>query len=316
MRPDQLVPYHITSIFTSKLLMFFAIIFLFISILARQMELTALMLFVLFLPGAAYLWSRFAFSHLTFDFQLDKTRVFPQDPILVNISVTNNKLLPVWVQINSPFDDDLFFYETPPKETAFLLWFQTITIQWHLNPSKRGCFCIGQTNVTAADLFGFFPRQKTLQNDTDIIVFPKRVPTPSFDLKKHHFFGNPGSKSPVQDPVYIIGTREYQRFTPFKFIHWKASARLGLLQEKICEPSIQGKVLFIVDVSQFQEDKAGEEFERMLETIASMAIQFKRLENAVGFLTNATISGSNSPFVSFGRNSKRNKRIYNPFRDT
>ncbi len=73
-------------------------------------------------------------------------------------------------------------------------------------------------------------------------------------------FGVPGVKSPVKDPVYILGTRDYQPSGPSRHIHWKASARHLKLQEKVFEPSEQEKVLLALEVGSFQKSLANEAF--------------------------------------------------------
>jgi hypothetical protein len=113
-------------------------------------------------------------------------------------------------------------------------------------------------------------------------------------LVRRDFFGIPGAKSPVEDPVYILGTRDYQHWRPARHIHWKASARHNRLQEKVFEPSEQEKVQLAVDVSPFERDKQSESFERTLEVVASLAVQFYHRGCAVGFVTNGVVEGGAS----------------------
>ncbi len=60
----------------------------------------------------------------------------------------------------------------------------------------------------------------------------------------------------------------------------------------------------MVDVNLFQEHRAEEDFEQMLEAAASMAVYFEGQGNAVGFMTNAKITGGKSGFVPLTRNRK------------
>ncbi|MCP4023969.1 MAG: DUF58 domain-containing protein, partial [Desulfobacteraceae bacterium] len=85
-------------------------------------------------------------------------------------------------------------------------------------------------------------------------------------------------------------------------IHWKASARYHKLQEKVCEPSIQEKILIVVDVQLFHSSRAKADFECMLEAAAAMAVYFVGKGNAVGFMTNAVIKGNTPCFVPLSRN--------------
>jgi uncharacterized protein (DUF58 family) len=101
----------------------------------------------------------------------------------------------------------------------------------------------------------------------------------------------PGAKSPVKDPVYILGTRDYQPSGPSRHIHWKASARHLRLQEKVFEPSEQEKVMLALEVGSFEKGLAKEAFEHTLEVIASLAVQLQDMGCAVGLVTNGVLTG-------------------------
>ncbi len=306
---DRPVQNHLTTIFTEPLIILIALIFLFVSLLNHQVQMAILILLVMALMVFTKFWGWFSFSKMVFDSKIDKKKVFPGETIRLKIEAGNNKLLPVQVQIKVMIDESHFISDTNACENSFLLWFQKTRFSWNLKAVHRGCFNIGHPHITAADLFNFFPRQKTWQDSLDIIVYPKIIPIRPFSMPEHSFFGVPGAQSPVQDPVYIIGTREYQSFTPVKRIHWKASARYDKLQEKVCEPSVQEKILIVVDVESFQTLQAKDDFEIMLEAAASMAVYFESRGNAVGFMTNAVIKGGKPGFIPISRNRQNISNI-------
>ncbi len=299
MTKERAVPYHISSIFTSRLLMVIAFLFLVISLLTRQQEMRILLLFILFLNLFSYIWSRFAFLDLDISFTINKTHVFPGDDIIIKIMVYNKKFLPVWVT-SVPFFDETGFKNTGlSKHTACMLWFQKTSFTHKIKAKKRGVFQIDYPNMTASDLFGFFPRQRQISQPVEIIVFPRIAAIKPFSIIEQHFFGLPGTKSPVLDPVYILGAREYQYATPAKMIHWKSSARLDRLREKICEPSVQGKTMIMMDVLDFDLLTKRQNFERLLETAAGLVSLFAKKGHRIGFLTNAVIKGSDHYMVPY-----------------
>ena len=104
----------------------------------------------------------------------------------------------------------------------------------------------------------------------------------------------------MQDPIYILGTRDYQHWRPARHIHWKASARQNRLQEKVFEPSEQEKLLLAVEVSQFDKYNASESFERTLEMVGSLAAQSYQRGYALGLVTNGVVKGGSS-ILSMGR---------------
>jgi uncharacterized protein (DUF58 family) len=299
---DQLVSNHYTSIFTASFIVILALAFLFAALLLRETLLTILILLILGLVTLTRLWSRHGFRHMGFESKFDKTRVFPGEDLRVEFLAQNNKILPVWLEAGVTMDGKGLVSKGPDLETAFLLWFQETRFSFDLTAVKRGCFSMGRGRIRVSDLFRFFPRERVQKDATDIIVFPKIFPVRPFFLPEHGFFGLPGAKSPVQDPVYILGIRDYQSFTPVRHIHWKASARQAKLKEKVCEPSVQEKILIVVDVDLFFAHEAGGDFERMLEAAASMAVFFEDRGKSVGFMTNAVIKGNRPGFIPLRRN--------------
>jgi len=298
------VSYHLTSLFTSRLLVLMAMLFLFISLINYQSDMTVITLFILVLYMFTMVWSRLAPSNITVGLKINKLRIFPGEEIKVEVKAANKKLLPVMFKVSLGIAHSFILSKSPESNNSFLLWFQESSFAWKLTAKKRGCFNIGRPQVVVSDLFGFFPRHQ-IRNDTqDVIVLPKISGIRPFSLPEQNFFSIPGAKSPVLDPVYITGTRDYQSSTPARLIQWKASARLCKLQEKVCEPSVQGKVLIVVDVNLFYENQAEEDYERMLEAAASMAVYFEGKGNAVGFMTNAKIAGDKPGFVPLGHNQK------------
>jgi len=159
--------------------------------------------------------------------------------------------------------------------------------------------------MMSGDLFGFFPKERELEGALEVIVYPRLVPIKPFSVPRRDFFGIPGAESPVRDPVYILGTQDYQHGRPAKYIHWKATARHHRLQEKIFEPTEQEKVLFVIDVDQFATKGANEEFERTLETVASIAVVLDRQGCSMGFVTNGSMAGDGSPFLSIKRDPQQ-----------
>ena len=77
------------------------------------------------------------------------------------------------------------------------------------------------------------------------------------------------------------------------------------MQEKLCEPAEREKVLFLLDVDQFENEPAREDFERILEVIASLILQMDRRGIAVGFVTNGNILGGVSKIIPISRSPRQ-----------
>lgn len=292
------------TIFFIPFVLVFVALFFFVALLNGQRDLTVLTLLILCIAGLAKLWSRQSLKHISCSLRLDKYKLFPDETLLVQATVENRKILPVWLRLIVPVSGGLSREGksiTEMTSETGLLWHQKTDLAWKLTALQRGVHQIGPLSITSGDLFGFFPRKRRLTTASEVVVFPRIVPVVPPPLPPRDFFGIPGARNPVQDPAYILGTRDYLPGSPAKHIHWKATARHHHLQEKIFEPSAQEKILIAVDVAPFAGSGKKASFEEMLENAASTALRLSERGCAVGLITNGRITGEASPVVAIAR---------------
>jgi uncharacterized protein (DUF58 family) len=303
MRPPLLeAPASVFIVFFVQAFMF---ICLFLALIYNVTELTLFALIILAIGLGSYLWSRTSLNGVTCKITLNRKRLFSGQRLKLGIRTINTKILPIL------FKADLFIPGSVAASSAGhwiseekgLLWFQQSVFTREFFPNRRGVFDLGPPRIRGGDLFGFFFKHQSMQDCFEVIVYPKIVNIRSLTVPKREFFGIPGTKSPVEDPVFVFGTRDYQPGRPARRIHWKASARHNRLQEKLCEPAEQEKVLLILDVDGFDNKGTEEDFERTLEVIASLVLQMDRRHIAVGFATNGSIFGNKSRVIPISRNS-------------
>lgn len=293
--------------FTVPAILFFVGVALFIGLLHTEKNLILLSLMVLAVTGGAKIWGWFSLSGIGCSVLVNRERIFPGEAVTFSIHAENTKFLPVWLQILIPgVKGDNFGFlagETSFSRDTPLLWYQRASFQWNLIAKKRGVNSIGPLRLQTGDLLGFFSQQR-LEPCPEIIVYPRIIPLKSLPLAGRDLFGIPGTNSPVLDPVYLAGTRDYQQRQPARYIHWKASARHGRLQEKVFSPSNQKKILLMVDVEGFSDEETQEEFEQMLEVTASLAASFERQGFGVGLVTNGVLNGPYTGIVPVSRNAQ------------
>ncbi len=297
---------RLTSIFLLAPGLVFAGGLLFVALLNRQHLLIVLSLLILGTAACAKLWTAASRSRLACRSAIDRKRLFPGERLALTVEVANRSFLPVALRVAAPADGFIGpSGESEANGEAGLLWYQTVAFHWTLTASQRGVFRLGNHRCTAGDLFGFFAATRTAGDAREIVVYPRVVPTARFPLPRRDFFGMPGAESPIRDPVYILGTREYQPGRPAKHIHWKATARHHRLQEKLFEPTEQEKILLAVDVEGFARHGAVREFERTLEAVASVAVRLDREGCAVGLIVNGVVEGRGEFAVPIGRHPQQ-----------
>lgn len=283
-----------SSIFNSRLILFFVAVTLFLALLNRQLDLSLLSLLVLIIMGGAKVWSLLSLGRIACETKAKLKKVFAGETLVMTTTVANKKFLPVWVRLEWPSGRLALLGNGDGRDAtreAGILWHQQARFQQVFTALRRGVFLAGPSRLQASDLFGFFRTEKKLPQTDTIVVYPRLVDVKTVDMPRRDLFGRPGGQHPIKDPVYITGTRDYQASSPARHIHWKASARHARLQEKVFEPSQQGKIMVALDVNGFSKRGLAEEFERTLEVIASLCLQIESRGMALGFATNGAGSG-------------------------
>jgi uncharacterized protein (DUF58 family) len=283
--------YDVSTLLTVKLIQIIIGIFLFIALLNGEQTLALLTFLILVMVSGVKLWSRACANGLIWNARLDRQRLFPGEKLTFTVRAENTTWLPVWLRIGiateGPFQ--------PVADTAALtqesglLWYQQVDMQWKLVAQRRGVYHIGMTSLCAGDLSGFFPHDQQVHDLRQVLVYPRLIPLIGLGVQKQDVWGTPGAKHPIHDPVYLLGTREYNHSQPAKYIHWKASARYNRLQEKLFEPTTQEKVLLVLDVTQFTRHQAADTFEQTLEVAASVGVQLLQKGQSVGIVTNGRV---------------------------
>jgi uncharacterized protein (DUF58 family) len=283
-----------SSLYTVGLIWFIAACLLFAALLKKETELALFCLVLLGFIIMARMWGKYSRTGFDVSVDTDRPRLFPGESFTLTIRADNRKLLPVWIQTQIDIPEFMAsqLEDTQPTLNAALLWRQSASLEWNLTAPRRGVYLVGPRQVRVGDLMGLFPNEVKSSVQTELIVYPRLRSVAALDLPRREFHGAPSRISPVTDPVYLMGTREYQPGRPARYIHWKASARHQRWQEKIFEPAAQKKVLFSLDVAGFAETEAVDAFENTLEIIASLALRYHRSGVHVGFVSNGrTIGG-------------------------
>jgi uncharacterized protein (DUF58 family) len=298
---------RIPSIFVTFLVQIFVVFFLFVALLYGERDLILFCLLVLGMSLGARLWSRLCLSGVQSRSHLNRIRIFPGETVELQTKVENTRFMPTRIQIQLPFANGAFapFIGQERSKECALLWYQEARVRWTLTARKRGLHRIGPPKLAVGDLFGFFLKGSQPGDPIDVIVYPRLRPVRPLPLKRRELFGVPGASKPVEDPIYVYGTREYQYWRPARFIHWKASARHDRLQEKVFEPSEQAKVLIALEVDDFLKHEGGEAFERSLEVAASIATMLARDGAAVGIVTNGLMKGGGAQILPIARSPQQ-----------
>jgi uncharacterized protein (DUF58 family) len=251
-------------------------------------------------------WAAICLWGVVAERSLDGARAFPGDALSITIALDNGKPLPLsWIRARqsvpeglhpvpaeSRAQDDTAIEATVEGaaltvETA-LGPYRRVTLSRSLLCERRGYYPLTPLTVESADVFGLFLRRRTEgpgKSGTDaVIVYPRLYPVTDFGLPARHPLGpNRDPRRLFEDPGRPAGIREYDGNTPFKAIAWKASARTGMLQAKIFEPTVTLEVSLCLAVDGFTP---GDAFEAAVSLAASLLHAELAERRAVGLYAN------------------------------
>ncbi len=258
--------------------------------------------------GLSWLWSRLSLSGVTCERRLDEHRAFPGEHVGLALRLVNRKLLPLpWVQMEFEVPVGLL----PPTKTstgstgapvmskaAALLWYTGVSWNDRLYCEKRGYYRFGPITLSSGDIFGFYPRSVTGTETDHLIVYPKIYPVDRPGIPSLHPIGETAAEQRIfEDPVRVIGVREYDPRDSLRHVHWKASARRQALQVKVFEPTTTLKAAIFLAIDTYLHNGPEDEAEMELGISAAASFASHLIENrsAVGLLVNSRLADSGQP---------------------
>jgi len=219
------------------------------------------------------------------------------DTVAVVLSVRNSSALPVaWVLLEDLLPRDALGAQ-PPKLTVLGKRLQLAmfgsrarkTLYYQLRCNNRGYYQIGPLVLETGDLFGLHRRWRLLTEPHFVLVYPKTVALEGYDIASRRPIGEVRMTHRLyEDPTRIAGVRPYQTGDPMNRIHWRATARTGLLHSKLYEPSSVAGATLLVDFHRDSYDPEHEPYrsELAVTAAASLANALYHLGQQIGLVTN------------------------------
>lgn len=228
-----------------------AIIFvILLSALLRQNTMLLVGLMLALVGGASHIWAHYCLRGVAYQRRFSRNKLFYGEESELFMEVVNAKPLPLaWLitvdEIPSELQmvsGDIFRTGDPRRRilvnTLSLRWYERVTRRYRLRGSRRGAWAFGPVQLSSGDIFGFSIQRQVVEERQTVLVYPKIVPMAALGLPTMHPFGDYRTQRRLlDDPLRLMGTREYVSGDSYRHIHWKATARRQQLQTKLFEPS-------------------------------------------------------------------------------
>jgi uncharacterized protein (DUF58 family) len=164
---------------------------------------------------------------------------------------------------------------------------QTMTYQLECN--RRGYYQIGPLVLETGDVFGLHRRYRVASEPHFLLVYPKVVPLAGYDVSSRRPIGEVRMMHRLyEDPTRISGVRQYQPGDPLNRVHWRATARTGVLQSKVYEPSSVAGATIVLDFHRASFPARHEPYrsELAITAAASLAHAVYQMNQQVGLVSN------------------------------
>jgi uncharacterized protein (DUF58 family) len=251
-------------------------------------------LLALLAVGVTELWTRFGLRSLNYERTLGRDRTVWGEDIPLDLSVWNDKALPVpWLSVDDGVSAGVALRDEPLTVNSMtgavtlrsrwtVGWYERVTRHLRLASDRRGQYFLGPVHITVADLFGYGGATKDQDDRASYLVRPRTLPVrlasqrqaPAGDLRTRH--------SLFEDPSLFAGVRPYRAGDPMKRVHWRATARTGVPVSKRFDPTRAQNVMVALDV----QVRSGyvwandEELVECLMVAASSLVRYSLLEGA------------------------------------
>jgi uncharacterized repeat protein (TIGR01451 family) len=122
------------------------------------------------------------------------------------------------------------------------------TLNYQLHFAMRGYYQVGPMVLETGDLFGLHRRFRVVTDPVYIMVYPKVIPLPGYDIASRRPIGEIRLTHRLfEDPTRIAGVRAYQPGDPLNRVHWSATARTGVLHSKVYDASTIAGATIVLD---------------------------------------------------------------------
>lgn len=295
------------------------------AVLLRNSLFFTMGLILLLIGLVSLLWSRYCLAAVSYRRRLGSDRLFFGEQTDLWIEVTNAKPLPLaWLRCEDEIPGSLTIapetrinrYSSARRMMVNLFslrWYERITRRYRITGTERGAWLFGPVQLVSGDIFGFSVKREAIPEMTTLLVYPRIVPISTLGLPARHPFGEDrADRRIIEDPMRLMGVRDYQQGDSFRHIHWKASARRQDLQTKVFEPSANRLFLIFLNIDTFRNRLEGadpELREYAITAAASIGRWAWEKGESVGLYSNGSLPGGGRLRIPAGSRPDQAVRI-------
>lgn len=246
---------------------------------------------------ASRVLSRVWIENVAADRECNRLSANVGDRVAVMVNVRNRGRLPIaWLLMEDLLPISALIYRPPNLglegrriALKMLSGGARSSILYQLQCNRRGYYQIGPLVMETGDLFGLHRRYRVTTDPHFLLVYPQVVPLAGYELASRRPIGEIRMQHRLyEDPTRIAGVRRYEAGDPLNRVHWRATARTGVLHSKVYEPSTIAGATLLLDFHEAAYPAKDEPVrsELAITTAASLANAIYEMGQQVGLVTN------------------------------
>ena len=260
---------------------------LFIAAVSSGVELLSYLSYLLLFVGAAmWITARLTLEDLTVKRTVGQAYAHLGDKIEINYELRNDhRLGKLWVEVSEESN-----WPEPLTGRVLSIAGRGATRRWKVTvpAHRRGRFHLGPIVMRSGDPFGLFATVARVPADALILVYPRVLPLPYWQLPGSFLEGNvlTGQRS-LQSTSMVMGIRDYRPGDAVNRIHWPSSVRHRGLFVKEFELDKTADLWIYLDLERHWHRGEGENSteERAVTVAASVVAKALHEHRNVGLVT-------------------------------
>ncbi|HYK99049.1 MAG TPA: DUF58 domain-containing protein [Candidatus Acidoferrales bacterium] len=262
---------------------------LFIVAASTSLDLLGYLSYLLLFVGVAmWIQARLTLDGLTITRQLSQTYAHLGDTFELLYELKNSSSFgKLWLEIS----EESNWPEPLPGRVLSIGGGKTRKWKVLAKAIRRGRYKVGPIVLRSGDPFGLFPREARVATESLLLVYPRVVPLPHWQLPGSVLEGGvlTGRRS-LQSTSMVMGIREYRAGDAMNRIHWPSSVRHRTLFVKEFELDKTADLWLYLDLERHWHRGDGEDSteERAVTVAASIVSKALREHRNVGLITSGT----------------------------
>lgn len=259
-------------------------------------------------------WGKLTIKHLRMNRSFEVENCYVGDVLKLNVVLGNEGKLPIsFLSLDMAMPEGVNFGTDVELPRVRILTHLGARRSWEqdyqLHFNKRGYFLFANANFQTTDYYGIVQYQNLLRDCLEMHVYPQLRPLSDLIEDTRLFNGVQEQKRwMLEDPLLVVGSRDYSVTDPMKYVHWSATAKTGTLQSKKMAFTTESSVMLIISVQltdQYWKGWNGEMLEWMVETAAAVCHEYETLGHKYGLASNCPVTEGSGGVLNLPSNGRK-----------